>query len=475
MSTDGIMSGIPEELELQHESVTDVGIAVDVGTATVALNVWSLSGRKLLASISEKNTQMRYGYDVIRRIAFATRPPLTGSSQTVETGPSALHYAIISQLEQLYALAIQKISQDSDPSEKFHISRIVITGNTAMLSMVCAFPLEGLAAAPFEPASLFGFTASWSSVRLGTVSDKCTALDSPTPEFIQLFENSVVKPSTPVYFPPCIGGFVGADTVCAMISAGFPSPVAHTGSAKTWETPVKAPLLLADIGTNVEIALCLPGYGGNPPKLMCTSAAAGPAFEGANISCGISSVEGAVDHLDYNGDLVCRVIGGGKAKGLCGSGLISACSVLYGHKYIDKSGIIQKSVSKLGDGSICIQLTPAVFISQQDIRNIQLAKSAVYTGLSYMLEKSPSLPVLCLAGSAGCEINMEEACHIGLIPEKLEKRCVHLGNAALAGASALLFSKTLREKAIDMARHTVQINLAAVPDFQQRYLESIDF
>ncbi|WP_147644805.1 DUF4445 domain-containing protein [Treponema pectinovorum] len=99
IQTDGLIPEIPESLDEDVSSLAEVGIAADVGTTTVAVNVWSLATRKLLATVAEKNSQMRYGFDVIKRITFATRPPLTGSSQVVESGPSALHYAIVAQLE----------------------------------------------------------------------------------------------------------------------------------------------------------------------------------------------------------------------------------------------------------------------------------------------------------------------------------------------------------------------------------------
>ena len=474
IQTEGVMPQIPDDYE-EQKSLADVGLAVDVGTTTVAVSVWSLSTRKCIATVAEQNNQVKYGYDIIRRISYATRPPLTGSAQVVESGPSALHYSIIGQLEKMFTKALALASSKAERGTQLNISRIVITGNTTMLSFVCAVPVDGLAAAPFNPASLFGFTTEWHKVRSGSVSSVCQPLDSPTADMINLYESSVVDESTPVYFPPCIGAFIGADTVCAMLSAGFPSPTSALSQSHTWEAPLKAPLLLADIGTNTEIVLYVPQQEGKPARILCTSAAAGPAFEAANISCGMPSVEGAIDRIEYNGDLVCHVIGEKNARGICGSGLISAGATLLQNKFIDKNGVFQRSVSKLGDGSICIQLTPAVYLSQQDIRNMQLAKSAVKTGLAYMLERSPSVPVFCLAGGFGSHINISDACAIGLIPKTLENRCVNLGNAALAGAAALLFSRALRQKVVDLAKHSIQINLAAVPDFQQRYLSSIDF
>lgn len=478
IETEGKLPAIPEEWQEQESQeqagIEETGIAVDIGTTTIAVKIWSLSEKKCLAVVAEKNLQSRYGCDIIRRISFATRPPLTGSSAVVETGASALHYAVISQLERLFVRGLALASQKMPRGIQLTVSKIVITGNTTMLSFVCAFPVEGLAVAPFTPASHFGFTACWDNVRHGTVNEKCTTLDLPTPEILQLFSASPIDGQTPVYFPPCIGAFIGADTVCAMIAAGFPSPESEKNTE--WDLPLQTPLLLADIGTNTEIALYLPKTGEQPAKILCTSAAAGPAFEASNISCGMSSIDGAIEKIQYkDGKLCCSVIGGETPRGICGSGLVSAGSTLVKNNYIDKSGVIKRNLSKLGDGSSCIQLTPSVYLSQQDIRNLQLAKSAVCTGLNYMLERTPKLPLFCIAGGFGSHLDIEEACNIGLIPKKLEKCTVSLGNAALAGASAMLFSKVLRKKAREIKKHSIQINMAAVPGFQERYLGAIDF
>ena len=263
IETQGFLPQIPEE-QPEQVNITDVGIAVDVGTTTVAVKIWSLSSKKCLSVIAEKNLQSRYGCDIIRRISFATRPPLTGSSAVVETGESALHYAIISQLERMFAHALALAAQKTMRGIQLNVSKIVITGNTTMLSFVCAFPVEGLAAAPFTPVSHFGFTASWDKVRSGKINEKCSNLDLPTPEILQLFAASSVDSDTPVYFPPCVGAFIGADTVCAMLSAGFPSPESNENSC--WDTPVQTPLLLADIGTNTEIALFIPKTEEQPAK-----------------------------------------------------------------------------------------------------------------------------------------------------------------------------------------------------------------
>ena len=475
--TDGQMPEIPEQFE-DDSSHAELGIAVDVGTTTIAVSVWALSRRKHLVTVAEKNNQVSYGYDIIRRISFAVRPPMTGSSNIVETGHSALHYCLVSQLEKMFARAVLESASRLPRGFRPKVMRIVITGNTAMLSFLTAAPVDNMAAAPFTPPTLFDIVTTWGKIRGGQVFPFRTVLDKPTPELLQVFGSSVISPDTEVYIPPCAGAFIGADTVCAMISAGFPVPGAKNDSStlRPWESRVRAPLLLADIGTNSELCLYIPDSDDEKGRILCTSAASGPAFEGANISCGMPAIAGAVDKVTYDNDrLRCHTIGEGNPKGLCGTGLISAVAVMLRNKYIDKNGIIVREKSKLGDGTNCIELTPAVYISQQDIRNLQLAKSAVRTGLDFLLERSERTPVFCIAGGFGSKINLEEAAAIGLLPARLEKRTVQLGNAALSGASALLFSNVLRRKAGALAKKSVQVNLAGIPEFQQRFLAGIDF
>ena len=465
--TEGEMPEIPEQLE-PKTSPAEIGIAVDIGTTTIAVSVWSLLHRKHLVTVAEKNNQVRYGYDIIRRIAFAVRPPLTGSSAVVESGPSALHYCIISQLEKMFTQAIMEAAAKLPRGYQPKVTSIVITGNTTMLSFLCNTSVSNMAAAPFTPASLFDVNTTWEKIRNGTTYSHCVSLDNPTPELLQIFESSIIPPQTEVYIPPCIGAFIGADAVCSMIAAGFPIPGTRNdpSTLRPWESKV----------TNSELCLYIPDSPEKAGRILCTSAASGPAFEGANISCGMPSIEGAIDKIIYiHEKLECHTIGDKNARGLCGTGLISAAAVMLKNKYIDKNGIILREKSKLGDGTSCIELTPAVYLSQQDIRNLQLAKSAVKTGLEFLLEHTTETPVFCIAGGFGSKINLDEATTIGLLPPQLEKRTIHLGNASLSGASALLFSNVLRDKARSLAKKAIQINLAGIPEFQERFLKGIDF
>ncbi|MBD5427213.1 MAG: ATP-binding protein [Treponema sp.] len=438
---------IPEPPEVC--SPAHVGIAVDVGTTTVVVSAWATGTRTMLATAAEQNRQARFGGDVISRIAFAS----------AGDGLSVLHGTIVAQLESLFARVLRTAQAAMPRGISPAVTGIVLTGNTAMLSLLCGVPANGLAAAPFTPASLFDLTTCWGDVRSGTVGG-----GRGTKTSLTTLAASVIDGGTPVYVPPCVGAFVGADTVCAMLAAGFPVPGECTA----------APQLLADIGTNSEIALYVPDTPRLSSRILCTAAAAGPAFEAANISCGMGAADGAIDFVSFvDGRLCCHVIGGGNPRGICGSGVVSAVAALRESGWIDQSGAMQEGFIQRDDGSRAVPLAPAVYLSQQDVRNVQLAKAAVRTGLQYMIAQSPSLPALSLAGAFGTNLPPGAAASIGLIPPELADRTVPVGNAALAGASALLFSPLLRQKCTSLARKSYQINLAAVPDFQARFLDAL--
>ena len=445
--THGGLPPIPEPPEAC--SPAHVGIAVDVGTTTVVVSAWAIGTRTMLATAAEQNRQARFGGDVISRIAFAA----------AGDGLSVLHGTIVAQLESLFARVLRTAQAAMPRGISPAVTGIVLTGNTAMLSLLCGVPVNGLAAAPFTPASLFDLTTCWGDIRSGTVGG-----GRGTKTSLTTLAASVIDGGTPVYVPPCVGAFVGADTVCAMLAAGFPVP----GECAA------APQLLADIGTNSEIALYVPDTPRLSSRILCTAAAAGPAFEAANISCGMGAADGAIDSVSFaDGRLCCHVIGGRNPRGICGSGVVSAVAALREGGWIDQSGAMQEGFIQRDDGTRAVPLAPAVYFSQQDVRNVQLAKAAVRTGLQYMVGQSPSLPALSLAGAFGTNLPLDAATGIGLIPPELADRTVPVGNAALAGASALLFSPLLRQKCTLLAQKSYQINLAAVPDFQARFVDAL--
>lgn len=441
--TEGSLPEIPEPPA--DFSPSEVALAVDVGTTTVAVAAWSLSSRKILSVVAEKNAQSKYGSDVINRIDFAVKIP---------SGGKILHDCLMKQLEKMFASALSLSSQKMPRGFRPHVKKIVVTGNSTMLSFAAGVSVEGLTAVPFTLASKFDFSVGWKEISSS--------------------KTSVVPSDAEVYFPPVVGAFIGADTVCAMLASGF-------------DLDAEKPVLLADVGTNSEMALFVPASSSASARILCTSAAAGPAFEAANISCGMPSVNGAVDKVRIEGGKISvRTIGNAPAKGVCGSGLISSVSEFLRNGMVDSHGTIEEKKDGLGVDSRGqkIDLTESVSVSQNDIRNLQLAKSAVKTGLDHLLSRFESLSLqkisgqkmrFFIAGGFGSRIDIEESVRIGLLPSSLLGDVSQIGNAALFGASAILFSEKLKEKARLLSKKSTQINLAAVPDFQQKFLGNIDF
>lgn len=293
----------------------------------------------------------------------------------------------------------------------------VITGNTTMLYLLTGRDPEPLSHAPFLADTLFDTDTS--------------VLDIPA------------------YLPPCMNAFVGADISCAVLSSGM---TRHKTA------------LLCDIGTNGEIALWKDGI------LSVTSTAAGPAFEGALISCGCSSIPGAIDKVwAENGSLRIHTISDTPAVGICGSGLIDAVAVLLQEEIMDETGALDEDVT----------LAPGVTLLQKDIRALQLAKAAIAAGIQTLLESAGTaceeIEAFYLAGGFGSHLDLQNASAIGLIPEDLVGKAKVIGNAALAGASRLLLDPDVLpdlRKITDASRH---YNLGGNPTFNEYYMEQMLF
>ena len=223
--------------------------------------------------------------------------------------------------------------------------------------------------------------------------------------------------------------------------------------------------LLCDIGTNGEIALWKGG------RLYVASTAAGPAFEGAGISCGMGSARGAVDRVWLEGGkLAVRTIGGAPAAGICGSGLLDAVAALLELGVVDETGATEKSR---------LPIAQRVALLPKDIRSVQLAKAAIAAGLEALLEQAgvceADVGVLYIAGGFGSHLNLESAARIGLIPRALAPKARILGNAALAGAKMLLLDRGLTEKADRIARLAEHVALGGNPGFNERYMDRMMF
>ena len=247
-----------------------------------------------------------------------------------------------------------------------------------------------------------------------------------------------------------MNAFVGADITCAVFAAGM------CEDSRT--------ALLCDIGTNGELAL----WKGR--CLYVTSTAAGPAFEGAGISCGISSIPGAIDRVWVEQDSIqVHTIGGAPAVGLCGSGLLDAIAAGLQLEAIDETGAMDDPLS----------LAEGVALQPKDVRAVQLAKAAIAAGIQTLLEtagiSASDVEQVFIAGGFGSHLDVENAAYIGLIPTEFLSRVSVIGNAALSGAIAILLDESRKETVRQIARSSSHINLGGNPRFNEHYMEQMFF
>jgi len=406
-----------------------LGYSIDIGTTTVAAFLYDLESGEMLRSVGERNAQRAFGADVISRITACSNGKLP-----------ALRDAIRSQIT---ALGIRLCAEAGvSPA---NIGRITIAGNTVMQHLFADLNPEAIGVAPFTPMSLFDDTRSAADVLPGLGAD-CD-----------------------VYLCPCISGYVGGD-----ITAGLMA----TDSDRT-----EGLRLFVDIGTNGEMGL------GNKDGFVTCATAAGPAFEGAEISCGMGGLPGAIDRVSVeDGDLKIHVIGEGKAVGICGSGLVDAVAALLDLEILSESGrmcgadeLPEKLAGRIftgPDGHNACMLQDGVYISAQDVREIQLAKAAIRAGTETLLElahrKASDITELVIAGGFGSFMNKMSALRIGLLPEVAPERISHAGNAAGAGASMCLTHEGIK-RLRDVNTRCTYLELSGSPEFMEYYVEYMAF
>ncbi len=432
-----------------------LGVAIDIGTTTVAARLITTSG-DILSEYGSNNPQSVFGADVVSRI----EAHLAGNG-------AALSELIVSEIDK----AIFSLCERAQRSAS-EIDAISITGNTVMLYLLTNTSPKPLSHAPFTLTRRFGETLKASELNI-----------------------SAVLPNTEIYLPPCISAFVGADTVCAILTAaprseevalwkisadkpscGRPSATLSANNGSTEDAPEnpdgligylenKKISVLADIGTNGEMALW------KNERLYVCSTAAGPAFEGVGISRGMRGEAGAIDKVNVvNGKLCANVIGGGEPKGICGSGLVDAVAALLDTEDIDETGYLE-------DGEVTV-LSP-VTLTDKDIRAVQLAKSAISAGIRTLINeagiKSDDVTSLFIAGGFGNYLNKISAGKIGLLPSELVEKTENIGNAALVGAEMLLLNKGLRDRAKELSEKAVTVELSTSKYFSECFISGMLF
>ena len=402
----------------------DFDVAADIGTTTIALAFVDRESKKSAAVITKNNSQRVFGADVLSRIQAAN-------------GGDA---------EKLKALIWRDLVEGMDElSEKCAgapaISRLVISANTTMQHLLAGDSCELLGVSPFRPVSL----------ELRT---------KPAEEWWEEIPEKYAK--TEVTLLPGMSAFVGADIVAGIYGCNL----YHRG---------KKPVLFVDLGTNGEMALI------TDEGTLASSVAAGPALEGGNISCGVPSVEGAVNSVSCMGKrIVLHTIGNKRPIGLCGTGVLETAYEIVKTGAADEGGTFcgayQESGFLLAETSA--RGTPIRF-TQEDMRQLQMAKAAVRAGIELLKREgglvSSAIDKVYLAGGFGCKLNVYKAAGIGLIPHELRERAQPVGNTSLLGATRYLADKEGADIMKKIAEGAKIVNLAAHSDFEEEYYSYMNF
>ncbi len=381
------------------------GIAIDIGTTTIGFELVNIISAKSLAFHSCLNSQRRFGADVMSRIAYS------------KDGLSELRDSVVGDIlcgcEALCAKGGIELSK---------ISHIAVCGNTAMLHFLLNTSCQGLGVSPYKPE--FIELLSLDASVIGLHACKLTVL-------------------------PGISGFVGADIVCGLLLCDFGRK--------------DKSFLFVDIGTNGEMALWYDG------KLLTTATAAGPAFEGGNISCGTGGIDGAICKVSYDNGFVYKTIRDAKPVGICGSGVLDVCACLFANGFIDESGYCENP----------FEIAPGVSFLPSDIRQVQLAKSAIRSGIDVLFEQSglwyDDVDTVYLAGGFGMHLDINSAIEIGLLPMAFSDKIIPLGNAALGGCSAFLKHPSAKKWLSEICGTASTINLAEHTFFNERFLDNMGF
>jgi uncharacterized 2Fe-2S/4Fe-4S cluster protein (DUF4445 family) len=421
-----------EVLSIGSRAAPNLGVAVDLGSTKIAGYLVDLDTGKTLSARGVMNPQISHGEDVASRLTFAGK-----SREHTETLQKMTVDALNGLFEELCRGAGFKKSDD--------ILEVVVAGNTAMHHLFCGLQVDQLARAPHVPAV----------VRAMDLKGRHMGLSMAGGGYVHLLPN--------------IAGYVGGDHVAMLLAI--------------MDGERSGPVLGIDIGTNTEISLIARG------EIRSVSCASGPAFEGAHITCGMRAAKGAIEHMQILGDQVhYHTIEDARPIGICGSGIFDALAEILSASIIDKSGRIvgEHPMVRERDGKREVVLAEdmdnsgsAIVITQKDIRELQLAKGAIRTGIDVLLKEGglsfDEIDEVVVAGAFGSYLDLSSAVRIGMLPNIPADRFQQVGNAAGVGAKAVLVSKAKRAEAQSMARRIRYVELAGDPDFQEIFVRSLQF
>lgn len=413
------------------------GAAVDIGTTTVVVSLVNLVSGEELAACTMINPQKNHGLDVLSRIQHVREHPggLDGLSRMIRECIDTL---------------IGEACKDAEV-ERHNIYEISVAANSTIMHFFLGVDPSAIGKSPYVPSFTCGVNVT--ARELGIT----------------------ISPFGTVYCLPAVSAYIGADIVAGILSAELAGRDERA--------------LFIDIGTNGEIAFS------SKEKICACSCAAGPALEGMNISCGMRAANGAIEKVFINDDVEVQTIGGKAAVGLCGSGIIDAVGELV------KAGIVQPSgrFVKLqpgdappwahrlqsGDGPASFVLSDGkkgfgpIAITQKDIRQVQLAKGAILSGILVLLSKLEiglqDIDRVYIAGAFGFHVRMESFARMGVIPPELLDRVTLIGNSSKSGAILCLLSREQREEAARLARKIDYTELSCFPDYDKLFTKCLSF
>ncbi len=442
LERDSLHPHLSEENSLAEENFlsgeNSLGLALDIGTTTLAAYLCESGSGEIIASASQANSQRMYGADVISRIAFA---------DARADGMKILRESLLHSVNMLIRDMLESCAENHKIQPE-DISEVCVVGNTTMQHIFAGIHPHCLGVSPYQPA-----------VRV-------------FPEMKAADFGLHLHPDCPVYIFPVVSGFVGGDTVGAALA----------------DAPYKRDdiSLIMDIGTNGELVLS------TPEGLWTASCATGPALEGAHISCGMRAVPGAVHQAELNpeGQIHCHVLDDISPRGICGSGMIDSLAVMRERGMILPDGRFQNEdpdvicdSQGIGRKTILISAEECasgeeIAISLKDVRQMQLAKAALSAGIRFLMKKAgvEQIDQTILTGAFGAHFDWQNAAVIGMIPPEAIEGEVHVKqNLAGRGALMALMNPGQREEALEISRNMRFVEMAAEPDFTTAFAKATAF
>ncbi|GAA0177813.1 ASKHA domain-containing protein [Clostridium sediminicola] len=409
-------------IDISDKTIYSYGVSIDIGTTTLALSLINMTNGKIINNYSIINPQQKFGYDVISRIQYASEH---------EQNLNFISDTIITTLDDSIRklLTLSKVDRD-------YLDCVAIAGNTTMIQLLLSLDSFSISVSPFT-----------------MVTDCTMALT-----YREVFNNKYIDAE--VFLLPAVAAYVGGD-----ITSGIYTTEMYKDDKIS---------ILLDIGTNGEMVI------GNKDSLMCAATAAGPAFEGAKIKHGIGGVKGAISAVSLSNKTI-ETIGDKAPIGICGTGVVDIVSEFIDNEIIDETGYLEPEYLDENEEFFIAKDSKGNNISftQNDVREIQLAKSAILSGIEVLVESYgidySQVDKIYLAGGFGTKLHMNQAINIGLIPKELKEKIIPIGNSSLDGAIKFLLNKNAFTHLNNIIQKTNYIELSLNPDFNNKFVENMIF